>query len=71
LDDKTIDRGKEYSQEFRLSILIKARMRAAKARTLEALERARSAALELITSADCLGWFRHCGYQVTPYRNWL
>jgi transposase len=44
---------------------IKARMRAAKARTREELERALVAALELVTSADCLGWFTHCGYQVT------
>lgn len=48
---------------------IKASMRAAKARTREELERALVAALELITSTDCLGWFRHCGYQVTPNRD--
>ena len=48
---------------------IKAAMRAAKARTREELERALVAALELITEADCHGWFRHCGYQVTSYRN--
>ncbi len=44
-------------------------MRAAKARTREELERALVAALELVTDADCLGWFKHCGYQVTPNRN--
>ena len=48
---------------------IKACMRAAKARTREELERALVAALELVTGADCLGWFKHCGYQVTPNRN--
>ena len=45
---------------------IKAAMRAAKARTREELEKALVGALELITEADCLAWFTHCGYQVTP-----
>jgi transposase len=44
---------------------IKAAMRTAKARTREELEQALDAALKLITEADCLGWFAHCGYQVT------
>jgi transposase len=44
---------------------IKTAMRSAKARTREELERALKAALKLITEADCLGWFTHCGYQVT------
>jgi transposase len=48
---------------------IKARMRAAKARTREELEQALVASLELITSSDCRGWFKHCGYQVAPNRN--
>ena len=48
---------------------IKARMRAAKARTREELERALVSALELVTSTDCRGWFKHCGYQVAPNRN--
>lgn len=48
---------------------IKAAMRAAKARTREELERALMAALELVTKADCRGWFGHCGYQVTSNRN--
>jgi transposase len=48
---------------------IKAHMRAAKARTREELERALVAALELITSTDCLGWFKHCGYQVASNCN--
>ncbi len=48
---------------------IKGRMRAAKARTREELERALVAALELVTGTDCLNWFKHCGYQVTPNRN--
>jgi transposase len=41
---------------------IKAAMRAAKARTREELDKALAAALELITEADCLAWFAHCGY---------
>lgn len=48
---------------------IKTALRAAKARTREELERAFLAALELITAADCLGWFTHCGYQVTSNCN--
>ena len=48
---------------------IKGAMRAAKARTREELEQAFKAALELITESDCLGWFTHCGYQVTSNCN--
>jgi transposase len=48
---------------------IKTSMRAAKARTRDELERAFRAALELVTESDCLGWFSHCGYQVTSYCN--
>lgn len=48
---------------------IKTALRAAKARTREELERALTAALELITESDCLGWFTHCGYQVTSNCN--
>jgi transposase len=48
---------------------IKASMRAAKARTREELEQALVAALNLITSADCVGWFTHCGYQATSNCN--
>ncbi len=47
---------------------IKATLRAAKARTREELERALVAALKLVTPEDCEGWFKHCGYQVTPNR---
>ena len=45
---------------------IKTAMRSAKARTYEELERAFKASLSLITESDCLSWFSHCGYQVTP-----
>jgi transposase len=48
---------------------IKTQMRAAKARTRMELEKAFKAALELVTESDCLGWFSHCGYQVTPNCN--
>ncbi len=48
---------------------IKGALRTAKARTREELERAFKAALELVTESDCLGWFSHCGYQVTSNCN--
>jgi len=44
---------------------IKTAMRAAKARTPQELNDALVAALRLVTRADCIGWFSHCGYQVT------
>lgn len=44
---------------------IKAALRAAKARTREELEQALVTALKLVTSDDCEGWFKHCGYQVS------
>ena len=56
----------DYSPIEMMWSKIKAAMRAAKARTREELERAFDAALKLITEADCLGWFAHCGYEVTP-----
>jgi len=30
------------------------------------LEKAIAAALKTITPSDCVNWFRHCGYKVTP-----
>jgi transposase len=48
---------------------IKSAMRVAKARTREELERALKSALELVTESDCVGWFTHCGYQVTSNCN--
>ena len=44
---------------------IKTAVRAAKARTTQELNDALVAALQLVTRADCFGWFSHCGYQVT------
>jgi len=48
---------------------IKANMRSAKARSREELEKALVAAINLVTSDDCMGWFRHCGYQVASTCN--
>lgn len=44
---------------------IKTAVRAAKARTAQELNDALVAALQLVTQADCSGWFSHCGYQAT------
>jgi transposase len=41
----------------------KSALRAAEARTRDALEIALAPALESITPADAHGWFNHCGYQ--------
>jgi len=43
---------------------IKTYLRAAKARTREALEQALKEALQLITNEDAEGWFLSCGYTV-------
>ncbi len=43
---------------------IKTYLRAAKARTREALEKALKEALMLITVEDAAGWFASCGYPV-------
>jgi transposase len=44
----------------------KSALRAAEARTPEALEAALAPALDSITPADARGWFNHCGY---PFPN--
>jgi transposase len=41
---------------------VKTALRAAKARTREALETAIQQAMETITAIDAQNWFRHCGY---------
>ena len=41
---------------------IKTALRAAQARTREALEEAITQALATVTASDALAWFRHCGY---------
>lgn len=43
---------------------IKTHLRAAKARTREALDAALMEAVGLVTKADIRGWFRHCGYSI-------
>lgn len=43
---------------------LKTALRAAKARTRDELEKALAKAIELVTSADVRGWFKHCGYSV-------
>jgi transposase len=45
---------------------IKTCLRAAKARTREELEKALAEAITLVTKADIRGWFKHCGYKITP-----
>ena len=41
---------------------LKSALRAAAARTHDALDAARAPALDSITQADARGWFNHCGY---------
>lgn len=41
---------------------LKALLRAAAARTVDALEAALAAALARVTADDARGWFQHCGY---------
>jgi len=41
---------------------LKTALRAAKARTREALDEAITLALATVTEADARGWFKHCGY---------
>jgi transposase len=43
---------------------LKTALRAAKARTCEALDAAISWALETVTAIDARNWFRHCGYTI-------
>jgi transposase len=45
---------------------IKTALRAAKARTLEAVVEALKVALESISAADAIAWMEHCGYCVHP-----
>lgn len=48
---------------------LKALVRGAKARTLEALERAISAAFAAVTKDDAEGWFEHCGCWLRPTKS--
>jgi transposase len=44
---------------------VKQHLRSAAARTFESLGQAVSAALQTISTSDCVGFFRHCGYPGT------
>jgi transposase len=44
---------------------IKEFLRAAEARTAEALEQAIADAFATVTASDARGWFQHCGYRLT------
>jgi transposase len=44
---------------------IKTYLRSVGARSIELLERAVGEALRLVTSDDCRGWFRYCGYDLS------
>jgi len=44
---------------------VKTHLRAAAARTYEALQQAFTDALHAVTPSDCQGFFRHCGYNAT------
>ena len=44
---------------------VKEFLRAAQARTSEALEQAVAAAFASVTASDARGWFQHCGYGLT------
>jgi len=54
----------DYNPIEKMWSKIKTYLRAAKARTREALERALGEALGEITEADARAWFAHCGYLV-------
>ena len=41
---------------------VKQSLRSLAARTVDALQEAVTAALQSVTSTDCEGFFRHCGY---------
>lgn len=45
---------------------LKAGLRAAKARTREALDQAIAQMMKTITAKDAQGWINHCGYQAHP-----
>ena len=45
---------------------LKTKLRAAQARTRQALEQALQEAINWITSQDARNWFDHCGYHTQP-----
>jgi transposase len=54
----------DYSPIEKMWSKLKSYLRRVKARTQEELDQAITAGLKLITTSDCQGWFRSCGYQV-------
>lgn len=54
----------DYAPIEQMWAKVKEALRAAKARTRDALERALTEALALVRETDIRGWFRHCGYEV-------
>lgn len=56
----------DYSPIEQMWSKVKEALRAAKARTCEAVERALIDALKLVSESDIRGWFQHCGYEVAP-----
>lgn len=60
-------KGKAYSPDLnpieRMFSKLKAYLRSAKARTVDALIGAMGDALRAVRPGDILGWFRHSGYQ--------
>ena len=45
---------------------MKTLLRKANARTLDSLNDAIDHGIAQVTSADALGWFKHCGYSINP-----
>ena len=46
---------------------VKGKLRSLAARSVDALHDAIGAALSTVTPVDCVGFFRHCGYDATSY----
>jgi hypothetical protein len=64
-----------YSSDLNLIELawvkFKQHLRRAKARSVEALKTAVTAAPETLTAENAVAWFRHCGYRDIPTRELL
>jgi transposase len=61
----------DYNPIENMGSKIKSLLRAAAARTFQAVVDAAGSALRSITPADCDGFFRHCGYDALPSREML
>jgi transposase len=64
-----VGKDKPYSPDLnpieKLFSKLKAHLRKAKARSVEALYEALGDGLRTITASDIAGWFRSCGYRQT------